>query len=43
MKDFIPFALFPDIIHWGGEASLVMLGVDVTGRKRALGFWQGSC
>lgn len=37
-----PFALFLDTIHRGGEAFLVALGVDVSGEKMALGFWQGS-
>ena len=39
---FTPFALFLDTIHRGGEAFLVALGVDVSGQKMALGFWQGS-
>ena len=42
LKDFTPFALFLDTIHRGGEAFLVALGVDVSGEKMALGFWQGS-
>ena len=33
---------FLDTIHRGGEAFLVALGVDVSGQKMALGFWQGS-
>jgi len=40
--EFTPFAIFLDTIHRGGEAFLVALGVDVSGEKRALGFWQGS-
>jgi len=39
---FTPFAIFLDTIHRGGEAFLVALGVDVSGQKMALGFWQGS-
>jgi hypothetical protein len=39
---FTPFAMFLDTIHRGGEAFLVALGVDVSGQKMALGFWQGS-
>lgn len=39
---FKPFAIFLDTIHRGGEAFLVALGVDVSGEKMALGFWQGS-
>ncbi len=39
---FTPFAVFLDTIHRGGEAFLVALGVDLSGKKMALGFWQGS-
>jgi len=39
---FKPFAVFLDTIHRGGEAFLVALGVDLSGEKMALGFWQGS-
>lgn len=42
LADFKPFAVFLDTIHRGGEAFLVALGVDVSGQKMALGFWQGS-
>lgn len=42
LAGFKPFALFLDTIHRGGEAFLVALGVDPSGEKRALGFWQGS-
>ena len=42
LADCTPFALFLDTIHRGGEAFLVALGVDVSGEKMALGFWQGS-
>ncbi len=42
LADFQPFALFLDTIHRGGEAFLVALGMDVSGEKMALGFWQGS-
>lgn len=42
LADFTPFAVFLDTIHRGGEAFLVALGVDVSGQKMALGFWQGS-
>lgn len=37
-----PFAVFLDTIHRGGAAFLVALGVDLSGEKRAVGFWQGS-
>jgi putative transposase len=39
---YTPFALFLDTVHRGGEAFLVALGVDLSGEKMALGFWQGS-
>lgn len=42
LADFRPFALFIDTIHRGGEAFLVALGVDISGEKKALGFWQGN-
>ena len=42
LADFKPFAVFLDTIHRGGEAFLVALGVDVSGEKMALGFWQGA-
>ena len=42
LADFTPFAVFLDTIHRGGEAFLVALGVDLSGEKMALGFWQGS-
>ena len=42
LVDFKPFALFVDTIHRGGEAFLVALGVDLSGEKKALGFWQGN-
>lgn len=42
LADFTPFAMFLDTIHRGGEAFLVALGVDGSGQKMALGFWQGS-
>jgi transposase-like protein len=42
LADFTPFAVLLDTIHRGGEALLVALGVDLSGQKMALGFWQGS-
>jgi hypothetical protein len=39
---YTPFALFLATIHRGGEAFLVARGVDLSGEKMALGFWQGS-
>ena len=35
-------ACFLDTIHRGGEAFIVALGIDRTGRKHVLGFWEGS-
>lgn len=35
-------AIFIDTIHRAGEAFLVALGLDETGHKHALGFWQGA-
>jgi len=42
LKDVQCFAVFLDTIHRGGEAFIVALGLEVTGRKRVLGFWQGA-
>ena len=42
LKDFHGFVLFIDTIHRGGEAFIVGLGLDVAGKKRVLGFWQGA-
>ena len=39
---YTPVALFLDTVHRGGEAFLVALGVNLSGEKMALGFWQGS-
>lgn len=42
LEKFHPFAIFIDTIHRGGDAFLVALGVDLSGEKMALGFWQGN-
>ncbi|MGH7830288.1 MAG: IS256 family transposase [Candidatus Binatia bacterium] len=42
LKDVHCFAVFLDTIHRGGEAFIVALGLDVSGRKQVLGFWQGA-
>jgi transposase-like protein len=42
LEDFKPFALFLDTIHRGGEAFIIALGIDLSGRRMALGFWQGA-
>ncbi len=36
------FAVFLDTIHRAGEAFIIALGLDVSGRKHVLGFWQGA-
>lgn len=41
LSDFKPFAMFLDTIHRGNEAFIVALGVDITGEKKVLGFWEG--
>jgi transposase-like protein len=42
LSDIVPFALFIDTIHRGGEAFLVALGIDIEGHKHVLGFWEGA-
>jgi transposase-like protein len=42
LEDFAPFAIFIDTIHRGGVAFVVALGLDLSGQKRALGFWEGA-
>jgi transposase-like protein len=42
LSDFVPFAIFLDTIHRGGEAFIVALGLNTTGIKMPLGFWQGA-
>ena len=42
LSDIVPFAVFIDTIHRGGEAFLVALGIDTEGHKHVLGFWEGS-
>jgi putative transposase len=41
-SEIVPFAIFIDTIHRGGEAFLVALGVDTEGDKHVLGFWEGA-
>ena len=38
LSSFIPFAIFLDTIHRGGEAFIVALGLDTDGKKLPLGF-----
>lgn len=42
LSDFKPFAIYIDTIHRGGEAFMICLGIDVEGKKKVLGFWQGA-
>ena len=42
LSDIIPFAVFIDTIHRGGEAFLIALGIDTEGYKHVLGFWEGA-
>lgn len=42
LSGFVPFAIFLDTIHRGGEAFVVALGLDTSGVKKPLGFWQGA-
>ena len=42
LSNFRAFAIFIDTIHRGGEAFMVGLGIDLEGKKRVLGFWQGA-
>jgi len=42
LSDIVPFAIFIDTIHRGGEAFLVALGIDIEGYKHVLGFWEGA-
>lgn len=42
LAEIIPFAIFLDTIHRGGEAFIIALGLDTRGVKMPLGFWQGA-
>lgn len=42
LDDFEMIAMFMDTVHRGGAAFIVALGIDITGKKRALGFWEGA-
>lgn len=42
LSDFMPFVIFLDTVHEGGEAFINALGVNGGGDKKPLGFWQGS-
>lgn len=42
LSDFKAFAVFLDTVHRGKAAFTVALGIDVSGKKRVLGFWEGA-
>jgi len=42
LEEFVPFAVFLDTIHRGGQAFIVSLGMDGQGQKMLLGFWEGA-
>jgi putative transposase len=42
LSEIVPFAVFVDTLHRGGEAFVVALGIDTEGYKRVLGFWEGA-
>jgi len=42
LSAFTPVAVYLDSVHRGGVAFIVALGIDLTGRKLALGFWEGA-
>ena len=42
LSGIVPFTVFIDTIHRGGEAFLVALGIDIEGHKHVLGFWEGA-
>ncbi len=42
LEGYVPFAIFLDTVHRGGEAFVVALGINTLGEKMSLGFWQGA-
>lgn len=42
LSAFNPFAILMDTVHRGGIAFIVALGIDTTGDKQVLGYWEGS-
>jgi len=42
LADFAPFAVMMDTVHRGGVAFIVALGIDILGKKKVLGFWEGA-
>jgi putative transposase len=42
LAEFNPFAIMLDTVHRGGVAFIVALGIDILGKKKVLGFWEGA-
>jgi putative transposase len=42
LSEFKPFAIFLDSVHRAGAAFLVCLGINLSGEKQVLGFWEGA-
>lgn len=42
LEAFKPFTIFLDTIHRADDAFIIALGIDTSGNKMALGFWQGA-
>lgn len=42
LSDFQAFAIFMDTIHRQDAAFTIALGIDLQGKKRVLGFWEGA-
>lgn len=42
LSGFKAFAVFIDTIHRGDAAFIIALGIDLQGKKRVLGFWEGA-
>ncbi len=42
LSDFVPFSMFLDTVHRGNMAFVTALGIDFSGQKRVLGFWEGA-
>mgnify|MGYP001578293870 CR=1 FL=1 len=42
LSEFKAFAILIDTVHRGGAAFTIALGVDIKGKKRALGLWEGA-
>lgn len=42
LEDFELFAIFLDGYHLCGKVFIVGLGIDINGKKKSLGFWEGA-